>query len=118
MKWIIILAVLLIPAIAHTEQLCISSGQKPATTRHNLIATGSAELCGVIIKTDGTNNGVVIIYDKAATDCDSGTILFEMTVVGADYRGGTVFPIPIASQNGICMDITGTNAVAEVYYRP
>jgi hypothetical protein len=110
--------ILLIPAMCFAQpKYCLSSGEK--TAAHTSITTTGAKLCGVIIRTDETNDVTAVVYDKAATNCDSGTKLFDMTVTGTDDRGGAIFAMPISAINGLCLALSGDGTEsAVVYYQP
>lgn len=109
---------LLLPALCMAQpKYCISSGTKAVAGGNLAISSTAAKLCGVIITTDGTNAANIEVWDNASAA--SGTALFNMTVVGADRRGGGVFPLPIAAMNGLYLDFNScTGCSVEVYYQP
>ena len=86
------------------------SGEKTSSV---LIDTGSGELRGVNINTDGSNNATIILYDNTAA---SGVKLWEQVVLGADISGGFFDSFGIEYENGIYLSISGTGASANVYY--
>ncbi|KKN72800.1 hypothetical protein LCGC14_0406550 [marine sediment metagenome] len=89
-----------------------SSGEKTSDTA---IVAVAAQLGGILIITDGTNDATVILYDNATAA--SGTKLWEAKVPGSDEYGGCMFPEPVEAMNGIYADLTGTGASCIVYYR-
>jgi len=112
---------LVLPAICFAQpKYCISTGTlAQATADTVLISSTPAKLCGVIIDTNGTNNGTALVYDDVADNETATKVLFNMTVTGGDNRGGAVFPLPIASMTGLYLDFNGcTGCTAEVYYQP
>ena len=116
-KFIIVMMLMLFGASAYAGDYCISSGTKAVAGGNVAISTeAGAKLCGVIITTNGVDNAVIEIWDNATAA--SGTALFNMTVVGADLRGGVLFPYPISSSNGLFLDFnTCTVCTVTVYYR-
>ena len=89
-----------------------SSGEKTSDTA---IVAVAAQLGGLLILTDGTNDATVTLYDNATTN--SGTKLWEAKVPASDEYGGCMFPEPIEAMAGIYADLTGTGASVIVYYR-
>ena len=86
------------------------SGEKTSSVT---IDTGSGELRGVCINTDGSNNATVILYDNTAA---SGTKLWEHVVLGADITGGFFDSFGIEYDTGLYLSISGTGASANVYF--
>jgi hypothetical protein len=105
---------LLIPVVcwAPPMEVCKASGR---LTSDQSIQTTPGYLCGVVIETDGDSDHDVtaIIYPSSAKT--AGTEIFKMIVEGGDYRGGAVFPKPIAA-SGMYLDIGGTGAAVIIYY--
>lgn len=91
----------------------LSSGEKTSSTA---ISAVPSFLTGVQIITDGTNNAKLILYDNASAA--SGTVLLEMTIVGANNYGGRNWTFPIVCSNGIYAAVTGTGASYIVEYTP
>jgi hypothetical protein len=88
-----------------------SSGEK---TSDVAIDTGSGYLCGIIVRTDGSNVATAILYDSLGA---SGTKLYEGGSLGNLQSKEPLFTIPIEYNTGLYLDITGTGASAIVYYR-
>jgi hypothetical protein len=93
-------------------ETALSSGKKTADA---IITSNPSKLTGVLIITDGTNDAKVVLHNG---DDGTGPILFEGTVKGAGMFGGATWEIPVAADQGIYADVTGTNAAYIVYYRP
>ena len=54
-------------------------------------------------KTDGTNNLTLKVYDNASAD--SGNVITEFTIIGADLKGGETFD-HLEVSNGLYVDMT------------
>ena len=80
-----------------------SSGEQTAGTA---VYAGRCLLASVLVITDGTNDAKLIIYNHASTT--SGTVVFEMTVKGADHYGGMVFVHPKRMTTGIYASGSGS----------
>ncbi len=89
----------------------ISTGLKDASA---ILKTGSCQLCGVLVVTNGTNAATVVLYDALSA---TGTELFSGIVAGTTGFQG-FFPVhPIKAKTGIYAAISGTGAKCIVYYR-
>ena len=74
-------------------------------------------LTRVSIKTDGTNNAVVILYDvDASGDIAVTNKLEEITVIGANHYGGFDWSHPVRFHTGLYVAISGTGASCIVEY--
>lgn len=115
MKILAVALLLIIMAVATGAwaQSATSSGLVGDDT---LITKGSGLLYGVLIVTDGSNNGAIVVYDND-TSAASGTILFKATVPGASYFGGGTWEIPVRFSKGVYVDMTGTGMGYIIYYR-
>ena len=114
-KLAIVLTVLLIASTAFGAgfQASRSSGEKTADAA---IYADNCVMTSVHIITDGTNNAKVILYDNASAA--SGTVLFEMTVIGGDNYGSKSWVFPVEFINGIYADVSGTGASYIIEYIP
>ena len=76
------------------------------------ISGGPTTLFGVQAVTDGTNDAVVIGYNKpTSSGIAAGNKVFEFTVVGANNYGGRNFtPKGIRCDAGLYVTISGTGA--------
>lgn len=110
---------LVLPALCFAQpKYCLSSGTKAVAGGNIAISSVPAKLCGVIIDTNGTDNANIEVWDSPTTNIGV-TCLFNMTVTGGDNRGGAMFPLPIAAQQGLYLDFNScTECSAEVYYQP
>lgn len=90
-----------------------ASNKSGEQTSSVTIDTGSGELRGVNINTDGSNNATVILYDNTAA---SGTKLWEQVILGTDITGGFFDGFGIEYDTGIYLSISGTGASANVYF--
>lgn len=81
-----------------------SSGELGATAA---VYTGPCRLASVLVITDGTTPGKVVIDDS--TD-GNGTVKYETTVVGANHYGGRNWTFPVKFTTGIYVTLTGANA--------
>lgn len=111
------LVLLLVPSICWAPPLdvCKSSGRR---TSDAAILASAGVLCGVLIETNGAADATVVVWDNATTTGTAETDeLFKMIVVGADYRGGVAYPLPIAASDGLYVDVTGAGAAYIIYYR-
>ena len=79
------------------------------------VTKGPGLLYGVLIITDGSNDGAVVVYDNATSA--SGTVLFKGKVAGAGNFGGGTWEVPVRFTNGIYVDMTGTGMSYIIYYR-
>jgi len=94
---------------------CISSGLKEADAA--IMAT-PGYFFGVLLRTDGTNEATIALYDDP--DSADGTVLAAFGVPGADLARYWEAPCgtPIWCSHGIWADVTGTDAKYYVYYLP
>jgi hypothetical protein len=76
------------------------------------VVAGRGILAACIILTDGTNDVVVTVYDNATEA--SGKILYKLSILGTDRTGG-IAHLPVVFDNGVYVDINGTNGSAIVY---
>ena len=106
---IILLVIIALPVMALDREY-ISSGVKTTST---LIYTGKTLFSGVIVTTDGTNNGTIACYDNTT---NSGTKLFpDIVVLGSNRIGGLTLENPLKVNTGIYCTISGTGASFVVY---
>jgi len=89
----------------------LSSGEQVSSAA---VATGASLITGVLVLTDGTNAGTIIVYDNTSA---AGTKVFEAVVTGASNFGGATFEIPIYCATGIYGAISGTGASFIIWYR-
>lgn len=79
-----------------------------------LIYSGACYCSAIQIKTDGTNNATVTLYDNTSA---SGKKVFPTWVVaGASLIGGRNIIPMVQIDNGLYIEISGTNAKASVEY--
>lgn len=91
----------------------LSSGKH---TVSESIFAGKGVIGGVTVRTDGSNDVTVTLYDDSAGA--DGVILIDLLIPGADKTGGLVFgPIPIYAEVGCYLSLSGTGGSAIVYYR-
>ena len=83
------------------------SMQSTLDTGDDIVRTGPCYWWGMMINTDGTNDGTVVVYDGLST---GGIKIFDMTALGADESYGIILPRGIWCGEGIYVDLTGTNA--------
>ena len=82
------------------------------------IRVGSGILTRVSIKTNGTDNATVILYDVAAAgDIAVTNKLEEITVLGANHYGGFDWSHPVKYTAGLYCTVTGTGASYIVEYK-
>ena len=84
---------------------------KKVTSSETLMDTGGF-FSGVIINTDGSNDGVVVVYDG-----NPGTVKFEFTCIGADKSYGAIFAEAIDIDDLLRVEISGTNATCIMLYK-
>jgi hypothetical protein len=87
-----------------------SSGLKSSSAA---IVTGPGKVRGLMVETDGTNAGTVIVYDNTAA---SGTELVKAVVAGADRNAYFPFEEGIWANTGIYLALSGTGCKAIVLY--
>ena len=104
MRRLIVLSILLFASVAFAAKYSETSGEKTADVA---VTSSTAYITAVQVITDGTNDAKLIVYDNTAA---SGTVVTEISVVGADNYGGRVWVRPVKCSNGIYGDITGTGA--------
>lgn len=78
------------------------------------VLAGEGRVKSVVVLTDGTNAGTVIIYDNPTAA--SGTVLAKFVTAGADLTGGAV-NLNILARTGIYASISGTGCTAIVHYQ-
>jgi len=88
-----------------------SSGLKTSSAA---ISTGLGLFGGIIMKTDGTNDETVVVYDNASAS--SGTVLFTGTCIGANISCVFAPPWPVSYDNGIYAYMTGSGTPTYVIY--
>ena len=89
---------------------CLTSGLQTADA---LIYTGRGTLNALTVMTDGTNAATVTLYDNTT---NSGTVLAQSIVLGADRTGFQAWNLAVRCKNGIYADVTGTGASYIVHY--
>lgn len=96
-------------------QVVTPSGRKTADTA---ICAIPCKLHGVVLENDGTNASSIIVYDNASAA--SGTVLVKVLLPASSTTLSlpVLFNNPIAAQNGIYVDVTGTGAAYTVYFSP
>ncbi len=84
-------------------------------TSDTLVTVGPAWWLGSILRTDGTNDATLDVYD--GTDA-TGLLLFPDRVIGADNIGGVIIGVHMGiwCETSLWVDITGTSAYCVVYY--
>jgi predicted amino acid dehydrogenase len=82
------------------------------TSSDDVILVASA-FHGLVINTDGVNDGTVVVYDG-----NPGTIKFEFTCLGADTSYGALFSKAISMETSIRFTIAGTGASVIIMYEP
>ncbi len=89
-----------------------SSGSLSSDT---LVTARPAWFLGSILRTDGTNDATLDVYD--GTDA-SGLLLFPDAVTGADNIGGVIIGVHMGlwCETSLWVDIGGTGAYCVVYY--
>jgi len=115
-KFFVIVSILL--ALVSTSAAFDSGNYSSQTsgeqTSDAAIVASGCYLSAIWAITDGTNNAKVIIYDNASAA--SGTVVGELTIVGASHFGGRDWLYPIVMRNGIYVDVTGTGASYIIEY--
>jgi len=91
-----------------SNKIYFASGELDEST---LVKTGLCVIGGIVVNTDGVNDGLCVVYDGIN---DSGTIVARCKVKGADDIGGLVIPFRIAT--GIYVKLSGTGVTAQIYY--
>lgn len=76
------------------------------------IFIGEALFWGAVINTDGTNNGVLKVFNG-----NPGTTIFPLTCVGADISYGGMLPRAVYCDTSIRITLSGTGASAIIYYQ-
>jgi hypothetical protein len=109
---IILMVALMAAGSAFADDKSRTSGKKTADAT---VYAASAELYGITVNTDGTNDCVVVIYDNASAA--SGTVLDEFTILGADVSGRAYYDA-LNVINGIYVDITTSGTCSyQVHYK-
>jgi len=86
-------------------------GKKTASA---LVHTGPCLWTALIIRTDGTNDATVTVYDGTS---DSGDEVAEFKVKGDELSGGVVWgKLSIEMEDGIYMTLAGTGAYFYPFY--
>lgn len=104
--------VVLVMATGLWAQSSTSSGLKSDDLA---VVKGAGLLYGILIITDGSNDGAVVVYDNDSQA--SGTVLFKGKVAGAGNFGGGTWEVPVRFTNGVYVDMTGTGMSYVVYFR-
>ena len=107
---LIVCMLLLFAVPLSATQKSVSSGELTATAS---VATGTCYITSILIITDGTTNGKVIIDDS--TD-GSGTVKWEQTVLGGNHYGGKDWSYPVEFKKGIYVTLSGDGATFIVEY--
>jgi len=81
-------------------------------TGNVLLSSGPTLVDGILVKTDGTNNATLTLYDNTA---GSGDIVFSVVVAGANRSGYFPFPNPLKTYTGLYATISGTGAEYFIY---
>lgn len=81
-----------------------SSGEQSSST---LIYTGSCLLTHVVVTTDGSNAGTIVVYDNTA---GSGKVVWRQKAEGAENIGGRNWTFPVRCNVGLYAVVSGTNA--------
>lgn len=77
------------------------------------IVTQSGVLYGVTLM-PGSSDSSVVLYDNASAA--SGVVLAKVTCLANTKSDAVIFNQPIAFNNGVYADVTGTSAAYIVYY--
>jgi hypothetical protein len=104
------MAIVLAASVVSAQWLAVSSGKLSASA---LVTSGTTYLAAVHVITDGTNAATVTVYDNTSA---AGTIVYQVTVDGANYYGGRVWTSPVKLSTGVYCAISGTGAGAFVEY--
>jgi len=103
-KYLTLIILLSLPIFVFAESR--SSYELTADTQ---IFSRGGELCSILVMTDGSNDGTVILYDvNSVNDIASTNKLVEIKVKGADNYGGRIWAHPVRFSNGVYADVTGT----------
>lgn len=76
------------------------------------VRVGSGKYYGLSLQPDGTNAVDAIVYDNATTESGDIDAARAIATVSENYQ----FAHPIPFQNGLRVNVTGTNGVAYVYW--
>ncbi len=109
----ILFLVLLITGICFAVNYTYSSGLKSAS---GVISPTPVLLTDLAVYTNGTDNVTAILYDNASSA--NGTVIGKITVPGTALNGGLYIPVPVKTQNGIYLSLSGTGANAIVFWTP
>lgn len=87
-----------------SRQEAESSGEQSSSA---LIRTGACLLTHVVVTTDGSNAGTLIIYDNTSA---AGKVVWRQKVDGSENIGGRNWTYPIRCNIGLYAAISGSNA--------
>lgn len=104
--------VLMVAVVSFAEDFAGTSGEQTSST---VICNRPCRLTAVTVITDGTNDATLKLYDHASAA--SGTVILEMTVVGANNYGGRNYVTPLMTVNGCYAEVSGSNASYIVEFR-
>ena len=91
----------------------VSSGDLGVSAAH--ITKNNAILTGVSLTCDGTTDSTITIYDNSAA---SGTLVYNIRLDASVDGVHRMDLLPsIQCKNGLFVTVTGTSAVAIVYYK-
>ena len=110
MKKLIVALSLVLFLIASTSFALIWSDGKTLTTTGVAYAY-PCYISALVIKTDGTEDVSVIVYDNASAA--SGDKIWDTTVKGSDNYGGRIWSFPRKVNNGLYVAVTtsGTTVI-------
>ncbi len=96
-------------------QAVTNSGTKAADTAITAIP---GKCHGIVLQNDGTNASSVVVYDNASAA--SGTVIAKLALPASSIilTLPVIFNSPVAYQNGIYIDVTGTGVGVNVYFTP
>lgn len=99
--------------MARTTEPSTVSGDAAVGSSPVTVVTGSGRLCGLSIWS-GTGAATVIAYDNTT---NSGTVLWRMQVSATGGYWSHDFSDGIVFNTGLTLAVTGTNAIANCYYK-
>jgi hypothetical protein len=112
MKRIFFLAIGII--LMASQAFAFDAALSPAAiTSDGMGCTGKCYMTGLTVYTDGTNDATVVVYNGTST---AGQEVFRTKVFGGLYADKISWTYPLACEQGIYLDLTGTGAAAIVEF--
>ena len=87
-------------------------------TSSTQIRKGSGILTRVSVRTDGSHNATIKLYDTDASgSAADANMIDEITVLAANYYGGYSWSNPVGFADGLYIAVSGTGAAFSVEYK-